>query len=83
MTLEELNSHKIVPLRVYKGKRKYPNIILSYTGTGCITTDSNSKYRKTQHSTQKAVEKVIINNPNKKPRIILDKFDQQILFITI
>ena len=41
-------------------------------------TDSNSKYRNTQHSTRKAVEELIINNPNEKPQRILDKFDQQI-----
>ena len=81
MTLEEFNRHKIIPLREYKGKLKYPNIILSYTVTGCITSDSHSKYRKTQHSTRKAVEELIINNSNEKPRINLDKFDQQINII--
>ena len=40
MTLKEFNGHKIIPLRVYKGKLKYPNIILSYTVTGCITADT-------------------------------------------
>ena len=45
---------------------------MSYTVTGCITADSNSKYRKTQHSTRKAVEEIIINNSNEKPWIILD-----------
>ena len=81
MTLEEFNRHKMIPLREHKGKRKYPNIILSYTVTGCITADSNSKYRNTQHSTRKAVEELIINNPNEKPQRILDKFDQQINII--
>ena len=81
MTLEEFSRHKIIPLREYKGKLKYPNIILSYTVTGCITADFNSKYRKTQHSARKAVEELIINDPNEKPRIILDKFDQQINII--
>ena len=81
MTLEEFNRHKIIPLREYKGKLKYPNIILSYTVTGCITLDSYSKHRKTQHSTRKAVEELIINNSNEKPRINLDKFDQQINII--
>ena len=80
MTLEEFNKHKIISLREYKGKLKCPNIILSYTVTGCITSDSYSKYRKTQHSTRKAVEE-LINNSNEKPRINLDKFDQQINII--
>ena len=40
MTLKEFNGHKIIPLRVYKGKFKYPNIILSYTVTACITADT-------------------------------------------
>ena len=81
MTLEEFNRHKMIPLRKHKGKRKYPNIILSYPVTGCITADSNSKYRNTQHSTRKAVEELIINNPNEKPQRILGKFDQQINII--
>ena len=81
LTLEEFNKHKIISLREYKGKLKCPNIILSYTVTGCITSDSYSKYRKTQHSTRKAVEELIINNSNEKPRINLDKFDQQINII--
>ena len=81
MILEEFNRHKMILLREHKGKCKYPNIILSYTVTGCITADSNSKYRNTQHSTRKAVEELIINNPNEKPQRILDKFDQQINII--
>ena len=78
MTLEQFNGHIIIPLREYKSQLKYPNIILSYAVTRFIVADSNSKYRKTQHSTRKAVEVLIINNPNEKPQIILDKVDQQI-----
>ena len=78
MALEEFNRHKKNPWREHKGRLKYPNIILSYTLTGRITANSNSIYRKTQHSTGKAVEELIINNINEKLRIILNKFDQQI-----
>ena len=78
MTLEQFNRHIIIPLRENKCQLKYPNIILSYAVTRFIVADSNSKYRKTQHSTRKAVEVLIINNPNEKPQIILDKVDQQI-----
>ena len=78
MTLEQFNGHIIIPLREYKSQLKYPNIILSYAVTRFIVADSNSKYRKTQRSTRKAVEVLIINNPNEKPQIILNKVDQQI-----
>ena len=78
MTLEQFNGHIIIPLREYKSQLKYPNIILSYAVTRFIVADSNSKYRKTQHSARKAVEVLIINNPNEKFRIILDKVDQKI-----
>ena len=54
---------------------------MSYTLTGRITADSNSIYRKTQHSTGKAVEELIINNINEKLLIIPDKFDQLINII--
>ena len=76
MTLDELNRQKAVLLREYRGKFKYLNIILSYTATGCTTSDSNSKYPKIHHSTQKVGEKLVINYLNKKPQIIIDKFDQ-------
>ena len=75
MTLDELNRQKAVLLREYRGKFKYLNIILSYTATGCITSDSNSKCPKIHHS-QKVGEKLVINYLNKKPQIIIDKLDQ-------
>ena len=42
-----------------------------------MKTESKACYRKTQYSTRKSIEEVIINNPNEKPRLIQDVFERE------
>ena len=56
---------------------RHPYIIINYALHGSLETESKACYRKTQHATRKSIEEVIIDNPNEKPGLIQDVFEQE------
>ena len=70
MALDEYHQHKnnLRDKKSYLLRHTY--IIVNYTLHGSLETESKACYRKTQYSTRKSIEEVIIKNPNDKPRLI-------------
>ena len=77
MALDEYNHHKNNLTEKKPYLLHHPYIIVNYTLHGSLETESKACYWKTQLSTRKSIEEVIIDNPNEKPRLIQDAFERE------
>ena len=77
MALDACNHHKNNIREKKSYLLRHPYIIVNYPLHGSLETESKVCYRKTQHSTRKSIEEVIIDNANEKPRLIQDVFERE------